>query len=57
MYAIHSAPIYKAFKLNNPKKQTKKWKDPIKLYEFVIRGYPLPVHPKTGESEAIAAGG
>lgn len=57
MYAIHSAPIYKAFKLNDPKKQTKKWKDPIKLYEFVIRGYPLPLHPKTGESEAIAAGG
>lgn len=57
MYAIRSAPIYKTFMLNGPKKQTKKWKDPIKLCEFVVRGYPTPAHPKTGESEAIAAGG
>lgn len=57
MYAIHSASIYKTFTLNGPKKQTQKWKDPMKSHEFVVRGYPMPVHPKTGESEATAASG
>jgi len=57
MYAIHSTVIYEALTLKGPKKQTNKWKDPIKNpLVFIIRWYPMAVHSKNGEAEAIAAG-